>query len=203
MQPRRFDLTRRPRWAPHGWAALLAVALLLPAGVGATTDATTDATPLRTTEPGEFGAVGVTVDDGLGYGDGASAARTPTQIVQLLRASGRFSSAELNRFDLPQQLRVQITVKASGSDAASTAKLMLGAATLFLLPMKQTGDYVFTFEVECRGRSSGVWTHTRTLEQIQSLFSDPKRGLPAVIEEAVSQFLRQAAESGALAAGCR
>lgn len=199
MRPRQHHRTPGPRVNLRRWAALLAAALLLPAGVAAAPDAPTPGAAGQ----GEFGALGVAVDDGLGYGDGAAAARTPAQIVQLLQASGRFSSAELNRFDLPQQLRVKITAKPSGSEEASAAKLILGAATLFLLPMKQSGDYVFTFEIECRGRSRGVWTHMQTMEQTQFLLADPKSGLQALVSEAVAQFLRQALESGALAAGCR
>lgn len=90
----------------------------------------------------------------------------------------------------------------AGSEGASAGRLIAGAATLFLLPMKQTNDYSFEFEVECRGRSMGQWVHNSTLEQTQFLLADPHRGLPALIKDAVAQFIRQASESGKLDGGC-
>lgn len=182
----------------HGPMAVLVLALLLP------TTATADPAPATpgALGNGSFGAIGVVVDDGLGYGDGASAARTPAYVVQALMSSGYFTSAALNRFERPQQLRVKIRRKPSGSEDAAAGKAIVGAATLFLLPMKQSYDYAVEFEVECRGRLMGEWKHLRTLEQTQFLLADPSGGTRGLIEEAVSQFVRQASESGKLAAGC-
>lgn len=183
----------------QGRYAVLVVALLLPPGAMAQTDSVSPV-PVGV---GAFGAIGVAVEDGMGYGDGSSAARTPAYIVKELIASGYFTSVTPNRFELPQQVRVKISRKPGGSeDAASAAKLLAGAATLFLLPMKQVFDYSIEFAVECRGRPMGEWKYTQTLEQTQFLLADPHSGTPGLIKEAVSEFLRQAAESGKLAAGC-
>lgn len=178
-------------------SAVMALALLLPTtGIPGT-----ESVPTVATGTGAFGAIGVIVDDGIGYAHGAAAARTPNHIVQELTASGLFASVSLNSFDLPQQLRVKIRKKPSGSEAEATGKLIGGAATLFLVPMKQSYDYSVEFEVECRGRTLGAWSHVRTVEQTQFLLADPNTGVPELIKEAVSQFLKQAVESGKLG-GC-
>lgn len=177
--------------------AALLLGLLMAAGAAADTAAPAEP------GPGAFGAIGVAVDDGIGYGDGAAAARTPAHLVQALNASGRFASATLNNFDLPQQLRIRIRMSPSGSKEAASGKVIAGAATLFLVPMKQSYDYVFEFELECRGRPVGEWKHQRTLERTQFLLADPHSGVPALMQEAVAAFVQQASESGKLAAGCR
>lgn len=192
---RRVGRTR----AIQACAASLAMVLLLQP---AAARAAPEAVPLAPPGNASFGAIGVAVDDGMGYGDGAAAARTPAYFVQALMASGHFASVGLNRFDLPQQLRIKVRAKPAGSAEAAAGRLIAGAATLFLLPMKQTNDYAFEFEVECRGRSMGQWTHTSTLEQTQFLLADPHRGLPALVNEAVAQFIRLAVESGKLATAC-
>ena len=185
--------------------ALWICAPWLPAAALADTDPAVTIGPGTgtSTGTGALGAIGVAVDDGMGYGDGAAAARTPAYVVQALQASGQFVSAELNRLDLPQQLRVKIRKKPTGSEEAAAGKLIAGAATLFLLPMQQSYDYSFDFEVECRGRSMGEWQHRRTVEQTQFLLADPHRSVQGLVQEAVAQFIQQAVASGKLAAGCR
>ncbi len=65
-----------------------------------------------------LGALGVAVDDGMGCGDGAAAAQTPGHVAQALQASGRFTLAALNRFDLPPPRGVKIRKKPSSSEEA-------------------------------------------------------------------------------------
>jgi hypothetical protein len=176
----------------------LAMALLLATSAIADTEPTTPGEVRQ----GALGTIGVTVDDGMGYGDGTAAARTPAYIVQALMASGLFVSAETNRFEWPQQLRVKIRKKPVGSEDAAAAQVIVGAATLFLLPMKQAYYVTFEFEVECRGRLMGTWTNVNRVEQTQFLLADPHVETQALVKGAVADFIRQAAESGKLASGC-
>jgi len=178
--------------------APVALAMLLSTTAMADTQPTTPGAVSQ----GTFGAIGVVVDDGMGYGEGAAAARTPAYIVQALMASGLFANAGTNRFDWPQQLRVKIRKRPVGSEGAAAGQLIAGAATLFLLPMKQTYDLSFEFEVECRGQLMGAWTYAHRAEQTQFLLADPHARTQAVVQEAVADFIRQASGSGKLARGC-
>jgi hypothetical protein len=86
------------------------------------------------------------------------AARTSACRVQALQASGQFVGAELYRVDLPQQGRLKIRKKPTGS-ARAAGKLIADAASLLLPPMQQSFDYSSRFDVECRGRSMSEWRH--------------------------------------------
>ena len=198
---------RRRSWTSiRSSIAVLVLACMLGAGDSLATSATPEPAPTPTPTPmidcGQFGRVGVVVDDGLGYGDSKAAAQTPAAIVRALMATGCFSSAALNSFELPQQLRIRINAKVSGSEDAAIGKALLGAATLFLLPMKQSYDITVEFEMECRGHLMGNWAVTQTLVETQFLLADSGSGRPGLMQAAVNRFVQQATESGKLAGGC-
>lgn len=146
-------------------------------------------------------ALAVLVDDRIHYGDGAAAARVPARLVSALQDAGRFSRVDLNRFDLPLQLRVRLDRKSAESESASTGKLLAGAATLFLLPIKGAWEYSFEFDLECRGQLVGQWRYSQVEETTQSLLSDPEAGQAKVIKETMAKLLQDG--SGPFAAACR
>jgi len=150
-----------------------------------------------------FGRAGLVVNDGYVYSSGTYVSRTHLEIRDELATSGHFSSIELNSVYIPLQIRVTLTAKPQGSEAESYAKLLVGAATLFLVPLPQNYDYFGEFRVECRGIEHGKWNYQQPITQTQFLFTSPDSGETKVINSFVSRFMHDWIDSGILKDGCK
>lgn len=153
--------------------------------------------------PGDLGSAGLVVNDELGYGDGRAAQGTVALVHGQLKESGRFADIVLHRFDMPQQVIVRIAKAVKGSQDVADAKLLAGAATLFLIPTQQSYDYLVDISIECRGRETGHWKYLESITQTQFIFADPHAGVAKVIKASLGAFASEARATGSLGQNCR
>ena len=154
-------------------------------------------------KPGDLGAAGLVVNDELGYGDGRAAQRTMSLIHSQLKASGRFTNIEMYQFDFPQQVILRLGKAVKGSHQAADAKLLAGAATLFLIPIQQSYDYIVEITVECRGHQTGHWKYLESITQTQFIFADSNAAITKVIMASVAAFANDARATESLGVNCK
>ena len=163
--------------------------------------------PLTESVPGvrleSLGDAGLVINDELGYSDGRAAQRMAALIQSQLQASGRFVDIGMHRFELPQQVIVRLRKAVKGSQEVADAKLLAGAATLFLIPTQQSYDYILEITIECRGRQTGNWKYLESITQTQFLFADPNAAVPKVIKASVAAFANEAQATAVLGVNCK
>lgn len=166
--------------------------------------ATPQTLPVANYSPGngQWGQAGVVVNDGQVYASGTYRSQLHVKVLKQLEKSAYFSKLTLNSIYIPQQIRVQITSRPQGSEEAAYGKLLVGAATLFLLPMNQNLDYTASFSVECRGKSLGEWKYEQPVEHTQFLLVEPDAAETNLVESVVSRFISDADKSGKLKDTC-
>lgn len=142
------------------------------------------------THPGQYGTVGLVVNDGFVYSDGSYVSTTHLSVRHELTNSGLFNEVRLNSPFLPRQIRAHVQGSSTDSAGADMAKLMFNAATLFLVPTSRSMKYTATFVVECRGQVIGEFSYEQMIKSTSFIGIDPTSNERNVIESVVSKLLR-------------
>ncbi|WP_028629857.1 hypothetical protein [Metapseudomonas resinovorans] len=154
----------------------------------------------------EYPYVSVVVNDGYVYQDtscGQYGCSTYTDeshlyVLNRLRESGKFERVDINNGLAQHKLVVSFERESLGNAGVDFGKLMLGAATLFLLPMPYDYRYQAKFSLMDGNDLVKEYTYRRDSNELAFLFIQVQSAKHNAIKSIVDNFLHDLEKDGAL-----
>ncbi|NQD92439.1 hypothetical protein HP532_07220 [Pseudomonas sp. CrR25] len=154
----------------------------------------------------EYPYVSVMVNDGYVYQDtscgqyGCSTYTDQTHLFVLnaLRASDKFERVDINNGLARHKVLVSFDRQAKGSEAANFGKMMLGALTLFLLPMPYEYNYEAKFSVMDGSEILKSYEYRRDSDELSFLFIEVQSAKNHAVKSMVDNFLQDLDKDGVL-----
>ena len=141
--------------------------------------------------------ISIMVNDGYVYTDSGCnqyscynyADNTHLFILNSLRQSNLFERIDLNNAYSEYRLEIGFTQKSNGSEAGDFTKIMLGALTLFMIPMSYEYTYKAGFTLIHKDKVIAKYEYDRVSNEIKSIFIEPQSAKNNAVKSIVNNFL--------------
>ncbi|MFI8384439.1 hypothetical protein [Pseudomonas sp. NPDC079086] len=154
----------------------------------------------------EYPYISVMVNDGYvhqstscgQYGCSTYTDQTHLFVLSALRASGKFQRVDINNGLARHKVMVAFDRQEKGSGAANFGKMMLGALTIFLLPMPYEYRYEASFSVMEGDDILKNYEYHRDSDELTFLFIDVQSAKNNAVKSMVDNFLQDLENDGVL-----
>lgn len=121
-------------------------------------------------------------------------------VLDAFRATDKFQRVEINNGLVRYKVVVGFERQEKGSEAVNFGKMMLGALTLFLLPMPYEYNYEGRFSIMEGGDVLEDYRYRRESEELKFLFVDEQSAKKHAIASMVDNFLQDVESDNVLRA---
>jgi hypothetical protein len=131
------------------------------------------------------------------YGCQTYVDQTHLFLLSSLRASGKFERVDMNNGLARNKLIVDFKMESDGSEAGDFGKMMIGALTLFLLPMPYDYTYQAKLSVMDGDKITKEYQYHLKSNEFKFLFTETQSAKNNAIKSIVDSFLKDLEEDGA------
>ena len=156
-----------------------------------------------------YPAVSLIVNDGYvysettchQYGCTTYVDKTSMFALETFRNSNSFKRVDINNAHAEYKILMSFSKGHVGSEGWAFTKMMLGAVTLFLIPMPYEYTYKTEFTILHLDKVIGKYEYDRESEEISFLFKDPQSSKQNALESMISNLMYDMKENQTFKSG--
>ncbi len=123
------------------------------------------------------------------YGCNSYVDQTHLYALNSLRDTNRFGRVDINNAYSEYKIIMRLDRTSNDSEAIAFSKLMLGAVTLFLVPVSYNIIYESEFTVMHKDQIIGSYAYTRESDELAFLFIEPQSEKKNAINSIISNLM--------------